>query len=114
MTLTELMGSGGKQVTFSIEYYNIYQDGSLGLPQRLALDLTTADLVLTALQETPSSVYTLVFNDVTGERRVSGDRASTEAALGQLRDAGGHWRLFARAPTPGDGAATTVADPPAG
>ena len=72
-------------------------------------DLTTAELVLTALQETPSSVYTLVFNDATGERRVSGDRTSTEAALGQLRDAGGHWRLFARAATPDD--APTPASP---
>src|SRR5262249_50079807 len=41
MTLAELMGSGGKQATFSIEYYSVYQDGSLGVPQRLALDLTT-------------------------------------------------------------------------
>jgi hypothetical protein len=111
VTLTELMGSGGKQVTFSIEYYSIYRDGSLGLPQRLAVDLTAANLVLTALQETPASIYTLVYNDETGERRVSGDRTSTEAALGQLRDAGGHWRLFARASTPSDGAGASPAGP---
>jgi hypothetical protein len=114
MTLTELMGSGGKQMTFSVEYYSIYQDGSLGLPQRLALDLTTADLVLAALQETPASLYTLVYNDETGERRVPGDRASTEAALSHLRDAGGHWRLFARAPTPDDSPATTHTASPGG
>ncbi len=111
MTLTELMGSGGKQATFSIEYYSIYQDGSLGLPQRLALDFTTADLVLTALHETPASLYMLVYNDETNEHRVSGDRASTEAALNHLRDGGGHWHLLARAPTPEDGSTTAPASP---
>jgi hypothetical protein len=111
MTLTELMGSAGKQATFSIEYYTVYLDGSLGLPQRLALDLTTADLIVTALSETPVSLYTLVYDDETGERRVPGDRASTTTAINHLRDAGAHWRLFARGPTPEDSALATPAGP---
>jgi hypothetical protein len=112
MTLAELMGSGGKNETFSLEYYGIYEDQSLGLPQRVAIDFTTPNLVLTALQETPTSIYTLFYDDETGEHHVPGDRASTEAAISKLRDANGHWWLLARAPTPQDSSTTTPAGPP--
>jgi hypothetical protein len=98
MTLAELMGTGGQRATFSLEYYSIYQDGSLGLAQRVELDPSGSELPLMVLRETAATRYTVVYDDESGEHQMRGDRAAVEATIANLRQAGRRWKLFAQEP----------------
>jgi hypothetical protein len=99
MSLAELMGSGGQRATFSLEFYSIYGDGSLGLSQRVELDPSAKELPVMALVETAASEYTVVYDDAGGEHRIKGDRAATEATIALLRQASRRWTLTAHDPT---------------
>jgi hypothetical protein len=95
MSLAELMGADGQRTTFSLEYYSIYGDGSLGEPQRVELDPSVKDLPVMALIESSASQYTVVYDDEHGEQRVKGDRTATETTIAGLRQAGRRWTLTA-------------------
>jgi hypothetical protein len=114
MSLAELMGSGGQRRTFSLEYYSLYGDGSLGLPQRVELDPSAKDLPVIALLETAASEYTLVYDDEHGEQRVKGDRAATETRIAGLRQAGRRWTLTAHNPAATGAPAGTSTGPAGG
>ncbi len=120
MTLAELMGAGGQRATYSLEYYSIYQDGSLGLAQRVELDPSASELPLMVLRETAATRYTVVYDDDNGEQQMQGDRATSEAAIAKLRLAGRRWKLFAQepqappAPTATPDTPTTPTSPSAG
>jgi hypothetical protein len=98
MTLEELMGREGQAAVFFIEYESLHKDGSLGMPQRMAVSLSDRSLVLVALVEAPGCVYMVVHRDGSGEHRPEQDRAASATLVERLRTEGGLWQVYARRP----------------
>jgi hypothetical protein len=96
LTLAELMGREGHPPSFSIEYDCLYTNGKLSLPQRVAVDPDQAALVLQVLIETPTSRYTVTYDDVRQET----DRAGADTVIAQLRSQHKYWNVYASEPEP--------------
>jgi hypothetical protein len=117
MTLAELMGQAGQPPSFSLEFDSLYTDGTLSLPQRLAIRPGMTELPVLALVETPTSTYTVESDGPEGTARAEVDRAGAAALVERLRAEGKRWKIYARQPQPagetGQTPRTTPEDPPA-
>jgi hypothetical protein len=98
MSLAELMGQGGKRPGFSLEYVSVYADGTLSLPQRVALDPDASTLIIPVLAELPDSVYTVDSTD----GRTTLARPGAMRVITRLRNEGKHWNIYSsvRPPQP--------------
>jgi hypothetical protein len=94
-TLIDLMGRSGQPATYSLEYGCLYTDGSLSLPQRVALDPEVRSVVLPVLVETPTSRYTVRYEG----RQEEHDRAGAVALVDRLRSEGKRWNVYATQPS---------------
>jgi hypothetical protein len=96
VSLAELMGHDGVPASFSLEFESLQKDGSLSLPQRVAVRLSDRQLVLVALVEKPGTRFTVDYVGADGVHREEMDRAAAVTLVERLRQEGGHWQMYAR------------------
>jgi hypothetical protein len=111
MTLAELMGQAGQPPSFSLEFDCLYTDGTLSLPQRVAVRPGMSELPVLALVETPTSTYTVESDGPEGSTRAEVDRAGAAALVERLRAEGKRWKIYARQPQPADTSQPTTTTP---
>jgi hypothetical protein len=100
MTLQELMGTGGKTPSFSIEYETLAADGNLSLTQRLGIAPGMGAVILRAIVQTPNTLFTVEYQTEAGTVREELDRQAAEQLISKLSRNAQHWEIFTKEPEP--------------
>ena len=100
MTLEELMGTAGKTPSFSIEYETLAADGNLSLTQRVGIAPGMGAVILRAIVQTPSTLFTVEYQTQTGTVREELDRQAAEQLIAKLSRNAQHWEIFTKEPEP--------------
>ena len=97
VSMAELAVEGGQR-NFSVEYETVASDGSISLPQRVAIDPDATNLPIQAIVETPKSIFTVEYDGDAGVTRKELDRKAAADLMDDLRSKGGHWRFSVKEP----------------